>query len=210
MDPFGWQSCTNSAHKSWAYRLGHALGSLLYGNPGGPPPDSYAALRDEELGPSDFDFADLAGVTADVAGGFAEAAAPFLIPEAGIAEEAGADIVEVAEAADSGLSGTALARQLGQAGEDAVGITGPKTGITIPGSGITRFPDQLTSTTLTEVKNVQNLSFTQQLRDYSAYVQQNPQLTFELWVRPSTQLSGPLLQARDAGLIVIKYIQGAK
>jgi len=40
-----------------------------------------------------------------------------------------------------------LARRLGQAGEDALGITGPKTGIRIPGSGRIRFPDQLTGTT---------------------------------------------------------------
>ncbi|MGY3445012.1 RHS repeat-associated core domain-containing protein [Bradyrhizobium sp. USDA 4473] len=36
---------------------------------------------------------------------------------------------------EAGLSGTALARNLGQAGEDAVGIAGPKVRIEIPGSG---------------------------------------------------------------------------
>jgi len=45
-------------------------------------------------------------------------------------------------------TGTALARQLGQAGEDAVGITGPKTAIEIPGSGQIRIPDALTDTNL--------------------------------------------------------------
>ena len=110
------------------------------------------------------------------------------------------------KAVETELSGTALARQLGQAGEDAVGITGPKVGIQIPGSGITRFPDQLTSTTLKEVKNVQNLSFTQQLRDYSAYAQQN-KLQFNLYVRPSTTLTGPLQDAINSGLINKLYIR---
>ena len=109
VDPFGWQSCTNSGHKNWAYRLGHALGSLAYGNPGGPPPDSYAALRDEELGPSGVDFADLVGVTADVAASVAETAAPLLIPGGGIAEETGAEVVEVAEAAETTLSSDIVA-----------------------------------------------------------------------------------------------------
>ena len=110
-----------------------------------------------------------------------------------------------ATAAETGLSGTALARQLGQAGEDAVGITGPKVGIQIPGSGITRFPDQLTSTTLTEVKNVQNLSFTQQLQDYSSYAQQNS-LQFNLYVRPTTTLTGPLQNAVNSGQINLFFI----
>lgn len=107
---------------------------------------------------------------------------------------------ETALAADTGLSGPALARQLGWAGEDAVGITGPKVGIQIPGSGIMRFPDQLTSTALTEVKNVRNLSFTQQLLDYSAFAQQNG-LQFNLYVRPTTTLTGPLQNAASSGQI---------
>src|SRR5579872_2120725 len=36
-------------------------------------------------------------------GGLAEAAAPFLVPEAGLAEEVGADVLEVAEAAETGI-----------------------------------------------------------------------------------------------------------
>ena len=86
--------------------------------------------------------------------------------------------------AELGLSSTALARQLGRAGEEAVGITGPKTGIRIPGSDRLRFPDALNleTKTLTEVKNVGSLSYIQQLRDYAAYAQQN-KLRFELWVR---------------------------
>jgi RHS repeat-associated protein len=122
-----------------------------------------------------------------------------------IAPMAGEAALLNATAAETGLSGTALARQLGQAGEDAVGITGPKVGIQIPGSGITRFPDQLTSTTLTEVKNVQNLSFTQQLQDYSSYAQQNS-LQFNLYVRPTTTLTGPLQNAVNSGQINLFFI----
>ena len=105
-------------------------------------------------------------------------------------------------------TGTALARQLGQAGEDAVGITGPKTAIEIPGSGQIRIPDALTDTTLTEVKNVGSLSYSQQLRDFTTYSQANG-LNFQLWVRPSSQLSGPLQQAIANGQITLKFIPGA-
>ena len=113
-------------------------------------------------------------------------------------------------AAENPLTGTALARQLGQEGENAVGITGPKVGIEMP-SGATRFPDAFDKDTnvLDEVKNVSSLSYTQQLRDYAAYTQQRGG-TFNLWVRPSTRLSGPLLQAKNAGQIIVKYIPGAK
>ena len=82
-----------------------------------------------------------------------------------------ANLGEAAE--EAGLSGTALARSLGQAGEDAVGITGPKVSIEIPGSGQIRIPDALTDTTLTEVKNVGSLSYTQQLQDFTTYSQAN-------------------------------------
>jgi len=116
---------------------------------------------------------------------------------------------EAATVGKTGSAGIARARQLGQAGEEAVGIMGPKVGIRVPGTNQLRFPDALTNTTLTEVKNVGSLSYSQQLRDYATYCQQNG-LRYELWVRPSTRLSGPLLEARDAGQIMIKYIPGAK
>ena len=113
-------------------------------------------------------------------------------------------------AAENPLTGTALARQLGQEGENAAGITAPKVGLMMP-SGIRRFPDNFdeSANVLTEVKNVKSLSYTQQLRDYAAYAQQNG-VTFNLYVRPSTRLSGPLLQAKDAGQIIVNYIPGAE
>jgi hypothetical protein len=113
-------------------------------------------------------------------------------------------------AGDYPLTGTALARQLGQEGENAVGITGSKVGIRMP-SGIMRYPDAFDKATnvLDEVKNAKALSYTQQLRDYTAFTQQNGG-TFNLWVRPSTTFSGPLQQAIDDGLINIYHIPGAK
>ncbi len=115
VDAFGWAGCTNSSPKSWLGKVAHAFGAFLYGTPGAPSADSYAALRDEELGPTDFSFADLAGVTGDVVNSVAETAAPFLIPEVGLAEEGA---VEVAEAFELGSSaaeggGTTLFRVVG-------------------------------------------------------------------------------------------------
>lgn len=58
-------------------------------------------------------------------------------------------------------------------------------------------PDSLTNTVLTEVKNVSSLSHTRQLRDFVAHARANG-LRFDLWVRPDTQLSGPLALHRKA------------
>lgn len=80
-------------------------------------------------------------------------------------------------------------------------------------SGVTRFPDEVNAAarTLSEVKNVKSLSYTKQLRDYSAWCQQNG-YRFDLYVRPSTveNMSGPLKEAIEAGLIRLKFIPGAK
>jgi hypothetical protein len=60
------------------------------------------------------------------------------------------------------------------------------------------------------VKNVGSLSYTQQLRDFTTFSQQNG-LNFNLWVRPSTvkNMSGPLKQAIQSGQINLKFIPGA-
>ncbi|MBS3950328.1 MAG: hypothetical protein KGZ53_06675, partial [Peptococcaceae bacterium] len=52
-----------------------------------------------------------------------------------------------------------------------------------------RIPDQLlrSQRLISEVKNVANLSFTRQIRDYMAYAQQEG-CTFELFVRETTRL----------------------
>jgi hypothetical protein len=102
-----------------------------------------------------------------------------------------------------------LNAEAGRAAEAAVGIpaNAPKPSIRIPGSGIWRFPDQLTEKTLEEVKNVKYLALTQQIRDYLAYAQAN-QLTFILHVHPETKYSGPLQYLIDAGEIVRRKIEG--
>ena len=100
------------------------------------------------------------------------------------------------------------AGQLGREGETAVRAVydiGDKANITI--NGVKRIPDgiNLKTEVLSEIKNVKNLSFTKQLRDYSTFAQQNG-LGFDLYVRPGANLSGPLLNARDVGQINILEI----
>jgi hypothetical protein len=56
------------------------------------------------------------------------------------------------------------------------------------------------------VKNVGSLSYTNQLRDFAAYARANPGWTFDLYVRPTTQLSGPLQQAIANGDIALRFI----
>jgi RHS repeat-associated protein len=96
---------------------------------------------------------------------------------------------------------------VGQAGEKAVGINGAKTKIPIPGTTRNRIPDRLTPTTLSEVKNVASLSYTKQLRDFATYARHH-NLIFELWVRSTTRLSGPLQEAIRRGEIVLRIIPG--
>ena len=106
---------------------------------------------------------------------------------------------------------TAMARRLGKAGEDIVGLfndIGKRTKITI--NGRTRFPDgvNLPKKTVSEVKNVKNQAFTAQLRDYLDFANSiNPPLEFRLFVRPTTVLSGPLQNKVDSGEIILCIIQ---
>lgn len=80
---------------------------------------------------------------------------------------------------------------------------GPKVSIGV--AGRVRIPDGLTSTVLTEVKNVGSLSYTQQLRDFAAHAGANG-LRFDLWVRPTTRLSGPLAEEVAKGAINLRFI----
>lgn len=92
-------------------------------------------------------------------------------------------------------------RTAGAAGEQAAGIIKNTQRIpSLSGTASYRIPDELTSTALGEVKNVANLSYTNQLRDFAAYAQQEG-LGFNLYVRGSTTLSGPLQDAVSAGQI---------
>lgn len=104
-----------------------------------------------------------------------------------------------ARAPNTTLRGGAGPVRVGQQGLDALGITQNTTRIRLPSGGY-RVPDVLDEAggVIGEVKNVQSLSYTSQLRDYASYAQAN-QLQFDLYVRGSTRLSGPLQQAVSAG-----------
>ena len=104
----------------------------------------------------------------------------------------------VARTADVLLDAGRVAKtsgQLGREGEAAVrgvyDLGDKNVGFFI--NGRDRIPDgvNVRAGTLSEVKNVQSLSFTQQLRDYSDIAQRDG-LTFNLYVRSGAKLSGPL------------------
>jgi len=103
-------------------------------------------------------------------------------------------------------AGGLLIFKLGMAGEDAV-----RAAYSIGGRGFfrvgsrVRFPDGLTLAAVSEVKNVRSLSYTSQLRDYSDFAKSTGR-SFDLYVRPDTLLSGPLVEAVRAGDISLKFI----
>ena len=102
--------------------------------------------------------------------------------------------------------GTALARQLGTAGETAAGIVKNTERIpSLTGTAQYRIPDALdhSAKVIGEVKNVASLSYTRQLKDFVAYSQQSG-YAFNLWVRSSTRLSGPLRQAVNDVPIILR------
>ena len=95
---------------------------------------------------------------------------------------------------------------IGKAGELAVQAAhniGPKVRIAI--NGRNRIPDGLTNSVLSEVKNVKSLSFTRQLRDFSDFAVRTGR-RFDLFVRPSTKLSGPLQEAVQQGTVNLRFI----
>lgn len=96
-------------------------------------------------------------------------------------------------------------REKGKAGEAAANIV--KNTIRIPslsGTAAYRIPDGLdyATKTLTEVKNYSGkLSYTNQLRDFAAWSQQNG---FTMYIKTNTRsFTGPLQEAIDSGLIHI-------
>jgi len=112
----------------------------------------------------------------------------------------------VKTAVSSSANSIAKSAALGRIGEKAVGITSPKVGYNMP-SGKMRFPDNINRDTkvLTEVKNVANLSYTRQLRDYVGFSQAE-NLAFDLYIRPTTKMSAPLKAVIDSKQITVKYI----
>jgi hypothetical protein len=102
-------------------------------------------------------------------------------------------------------AGVRAARAAGLAGEQAAGIVRNTSRIpSLTGTASYRVPDVLNRSgrLIGEVKNVGSLSYTSQLRDFSAFARSSG-FTFELTVRGSTQLSGPLQQAVSAGDIIL-------
>ena len=112
--------------------------------------------------------------------------------------------------AGSGISTTANARNLGIAGEQAVGVAGSKVRIpSLSGTAKFRIPDGLTSTTLIEVKNVNSLSLTRQVSDFHLFTQQSGgQMQFILYTRSTTTFTGPLKTLIDQGHIIVRTIPG--
>jgi RHS repeat-associated protein len=112
------------------------------------------------------------------------------------------------EAQSASQTATAAAQALGKAGEAAANIV--KNTVRIPSLTQTanyRIPDQLLPNLniLSEVKNVQYLGLTNQIEDFLMYAEQQGYV-FQLFVRESTRLSGPLMALEEAGRIVVLRI----
>jgi RHS repeat-associated protein len=106
------------------------------------------------------------------------------------------------------LDGPSLARRLGNAGENAANIIKNTERIpSLTGTANYRIPDVLDRAVgvIGEVKNVQNLSYTSQIRDFVSYGQQAG-LRFELIVRPTTQITAPLQEAVSQGNIFLRFL----
>jgi hypothetical protein len=95
-------------------------------------------------------------------------------------------------------SGGASICRLGKPGEIASGIEKNTDTITI--NGRDRIPDELKAGIIGEVKNVKYQYLSTQIKDSLSYAQQN-NLQFNLYVRISTRLSGPLQRLVDSGEI---------
>jgi hypothetical protein len=104
-------------------------------------------------------------------------------------------------------SNIARAARLGREGEVASGIVGKKVRVII--NGRVRFPDEVTLTTVKEVKNVAKQGWTRQLKDYADLAKRDGK-TFELWVRSAsnsngaTILSSPLKDAIKRGDVILR------
>jgi hypothetical protein len=68
------------------------------------------------------------------------------------------------------------------------------------GTAAYRIPDALTETTLTEVKNVARLGYSNQLQDFEAYAS-STRRSFDLIVRQNTVLTQELQGLENSGVI---------
>ena len=105
---------------------------------------------------------------------------------------------------DSVLVHNTCASAAGKAGEKASGIVKNTQKIKI--NGRTRIPDGLNlNSHLQEVKNVKYLSYTSQLKDYFQFASTN-HIKMELFIRQTTELSGPLQRAIKESGVIIRYL----
>jgi hypothetical protein len=103
-------------------------------------------------------------------------------------------------------SPTEVARELGKAGEKSAGIAQNTQRIeSLSGKAAYRTPDELTPTTLTEVKNVAYQHFSTQLQDSLHYAMMTGRQMI-LKVRPDTVLSKQLQDAIKAGWIKLEFL----
>jgi len=111
------------------------------------------------------------------------------------------DVIDMAGTVSRAARGGSSPVRVGQAGEQLAGVTRAKTRIpSATGTAQYRVPDELTATSLREVKNVQRLRTGgragNQLRDYSEFARAQG-LTCELCVRDSTKISTRSQQILD-------------
>jgi len=114
--------------------------------------------------------------------------------------------VRLVDEGRSACKALALAKKLGNAGEEAAGIT--KNTCRVMQTGLEaayRIPDSITATAIIEVKNVALQSMTSQLRDYMRIAEAQGK-AFELYVRPTTRLSRSLQDAVESGQITLRYL----
>jgi RHS repeat-associated protein len=115
---------------------------------------------------------------------------------------------------DDGLSPAeqlAINQTTGQLGEQAANIIKNTARIdSFTETASYRIPDVLDHEAgiIGEIKNVERLAYTSQLRDFVAYAKQRASsgFRFVLQTRPATKLSGPLKQAVDDGDIILQDI----
>ena len=135
-----------------------------------------------------------AGVTA--ASASTVAAVGTAVTAAGMAVAGGGLIVAAVS------NGGSKPTKVGRDGERQAGInSSKKTQIVI--NNRSRIPDRLTSSVLTEVKNVKYLANILQLRDYAAYAKQE-KLDLELIVRKSTKV---LSTVKNAGWNILYILE---
>jgi hypothetical protein len=140
------------------------------------------------------------------------AGAPAAVPAAGVAAYGGAVAVKSAVAgttysamaanATTGGSGPVQAGKEGESRASAHEDLGARERYTGE-SGKPRVSDGSTPTKLNEVKNVAKQGWTSQLKDAAAQAKGTGR-QFQLWLRPTTTITAPLENARQAGEVVVR------